>query len=103
MFDPSKKAQDLHAIRKKVSARDKVLVGEKPFAEAVKLMCEKYQLNQDSAAAFVKWQKTIASGGDASVQSIPSEKWHLKFDEETGAWVKVPQPGDPKPKPEPEQ
>ena len=93
-MDFGEKAESLHDLRRRVSARDKVICGEKPFAEGVKHMRERYKLSYESAAAFVTWQKTIASGGDPNSMSIPSEKWHLKYDESTGEWVKVPQPGD---------
>ncbi len=84
---------DLHALRQRISARDKALITSKPIAEAIKLLKEVYKLSEDSAASFVNWQRSISSG-DPLNPGNPHEKWHLKFDEETGVWTKVPQPGD---------
>jgi hypothetical protein len=93
----NERAASLHELRRKVSARDKALIGSKAYQEAVKLVREKYGTDESTAAAFVQWQKTIASGGDANTKSNPTEKWHMKFDEETGLWRKIVQPGDIRP------
>jgi hypothetical protein len=85
-------SQDLHAVKKMLSARDKALCAGKPFAEAVKMLREKYKLTEEAAAGFVAYQRTLASGGGAA--SNPNERWHLKFDDDEGKWIKVPQPGD---------
>jgi hypothetical protein len=89
------KSMDLHELRRRMNARDKALVSSKSFEEAVKMVREKYGTSEDCAAAFVNWQRTIASGGDANTTCNPNEKWHLKFDEFKGAWTKIPQPGEP--------
>lgn len=89
------KSMDLHELRRRMTARDKALCTSKAYEEAVKMVREKYGTSEDSAAAFVAWQRTIASGGDSNTTCNPNEKWHLKFDEFEGKWVKVPQPGEP--------
>jgi len=89
------KSMDLHELRRRMTARDKALISSKAFDEAVKMVREKYGTSEDSAATFCSWQRSIASGGDANTVCNPNEKWHLKFDEHNGQWVKVPQPGEP--------
>ena len=88
-------SMDLHELRRRMEARDKALISSKSYEEAVKLVKEKYGTTQESAEAFVAWQRTIASGGQEGVTCNPNEKWHLKWDEFKGEWVKVPQPGEP--------
>jgi hypothetical protein len=88
-------SMDLHELRRRMEARDKALLSSRSYEEAVKLVREKYQATQQTAEMFVAWQRTIASGGDPNSKSKPYEKWHLKWDENRGEWVKVPQPGEP--------
>jgi hypothetical protein len=88
-------SMDLHELRRRMEARDKALISTRSYEEAVKLVKEKYGATHDSAEAFVAWQRTIASGGDSSLKANPQEKWHLKWDDERGERLKVPQPGEP--------
>jgi hypothetical protein len=88
-------SMDLHELRRRMEARDKALISSRSYEEAVKLVKEKYGAQHDSAEAFVAWQRSIASGGEAGVKCNPQEKWHLKWDEERGEWLKVAQPGEP--------
>ena len=87
-------SMDLHELRRRMEARDKALISSRSYEEAVKLVKEKYSATHQTAEAFVAWQRTIASGGDPNSKSKPYEKWHLKWDEFAGQWVKVPQPGE---------
>lgn len=94
-FSKREQSMDMHELRRRMTARDKAMISQKSYEEACKLVTEKYGTTPESAQQFVAWQKTIASGGDANVKSTPYEKWHLKWDEFKGEWVKIPQPGEP--------
>jgi hypothetical protein len=95
------RAMSVQEMRTTVSAKDKAFAMSKPFAESVKYLHERYGTDQDSAAKFVRWLRGMpaaaepgeggeaAAGGAASGKGASMEKWHLKFDEVQGAWVKV--------------
>lgn len=87
------KSLDLAELRQTVTARDKALIGSKPFPEAVKFVKERYGTTPEIAEAFVAWQQTIA-GGSEGTKGNPTDRWHLKFDENTGKWVTIPNPGE---------
>ena len=85
------RAQDVHFLRKQVSARDKMLAVTKPVEEAVKYIREGYRTNADSARALIEYLRAVPGGGEAGSTGTvnPAEKWHMKYDDLTGTWVKV--------------
>ena len=85
------RAQDVHFLRKQVSARDKMLAVTKPIEEAVKYIRERYKTNADSAKALIAYLRAIPGGGEeGSTGTVnPTEKWHMRYDDLTGTWVKV--------------
>ncbi len=85
------KAYDVHTLRNMVTARDKALAVTKPFEEAVKYLRERYKTDAYSARNLIEWLRMVPGGGEPGATGTvnPQEKWHLKFDEAKGAWVKV--------------
>ena len=83
----SPQSHDVHALRSKMSARDKAVAMEKPFDEGVKFIAERYATSRDSAAAFITWLKGLYS--DGAGKRNPKETLHSKFDPVEGEWVYV--------------
>lgn len=84
------RAEDVHAMKKKVTARDKSLAVTRPYEEAVKLLREKYQVTADSARAFIDYLRAVPGANEGATGTVnPREQWHMRYDETKGAWIKV--------------
>ena len=88
------RAEDIHSLRGRVEARDKGMAASRPLDEAVKYIREKYGCDEASARNFVNWIRGTVPVSEGEAPKPPTkgtrlEKWHLRFDDETGAWIKL--------------
>jgi len=82
-------AHDVHAMRRLVTAMDKNLAVQKPLAEAVKYISERYKTDVGSATDYVMYLRGLQTPGGVSTKSNPVDVRHTCFDQASGRWVEL--------------